>query len=305
MIQLDAHLGTPIFEQLLNQLRFQIASGRYKAQDRLPSTRALGLQLGISFHTVRKAYQVLEEEGYVKGRMGSGFVVLARKQGDKAAQMEEGATLMQQCLQQMLGLALPEDEIRFIFEEQLEELTMAHDVPKTVFIAPYEELATLGAAQLEKWLHQKVEALPFNHLKQAKDAAFILTPFASLRAVRERFPQHEVYGVAVHFNPDLLQEIAALLPSASLGVVSLYPDAIAYLLTALKQETGFSGSMLGVSLAQGQTDLNHVLETADLVAYTPACRRRLHTLLQGRRAMMIQPQITQESGLMVLAQLPH
>ena len=44
---------TPVHEQLVEQLRYLIASGHYQIDQPLPSTRVLAKQLSISFHTVR------------------------------------------------------------------------------------------------------------------------------------------------------------------------------------------------------------------------------------------------------------
>ena len=78
MIELDRDAPLPLAEQLVEAMRYEIASGRYRPGSGLPSTRVMGDQLGISFHTVRKAYQRLAEEGIVDVRRGGGYVVLRR-----------------------------------------------------------------------------------------------------------------------------------------------------------------------------------------------------------------------------------
>ena len=72
-LSLDPDSSQPVSTQLINQLRYLIATGHYKVNDPLPSTRTLGDQLDISFHTVRKAYQTLEEEGLLSSKVGSGY----------------------------------------------------------------------------------------------------------------------------------------------------------------------------------------------------------------------------------------
>lgn len=75
-IILDPDSGEPLVEQLRRQLLWQIASGQYKTNDRLPSVRNLAQQLSINMHTVRSAYQRLETDGLVRTRQGSGTRVL-------------------------------------------------------------------------------------------------------------------------------------------------------------------------------------------------------------------------------------
>ena len=76
MIQIDRSSGIPLHLQLVSRLRYLIVSGHIQTDHNLPTIRDLGQQLGISFHTVRKAYIELEDAGYVKSKHGSGFRVI-------------------------------------------------------------------------------------------------------------------------------------------------------------------------------------------------------------------------------------
>lgn len=60
------------YQQLENQLRDAIASGKIAGGSRVPSSRALAKQLGISRNTVLSAYQQLISEGYLQSQHGSG-----------------------------------------------------------------------------------------------------------------------------------------------------------------------------------------------------------------------------------------
>jgi GntR family transcriptional regulator/MocR family aminotransferase len=71
MIALDRTRG-PIAVQIQEQLRAAIRDGRLAAGERLPATRALADQLGISRGTVVEAYEQLVAEGYVESEVGSG-----------------------------------------------------------------------------------------------------------------------------------------------------------------------------------------------------------------------------------------
>lgn len=67
----------PIYEQLMEQIKGEIISGTLKADDPLPSVRGLSAQLRISALTVKKAYDRLEEEGFVVTIHGKGTYVAA------------------------------------------------------------------------------------------------------------------------------------------------------------------------------------------------------------------------------------
>jgi GntR family transcriptional regulator len=75
LILIDPHSGVPVYRQMIDQIRFQIASGLLEPGAELPSTRALSQQLGVNPMTVSKAYSLLEKEGIVERRPGLPLVV--------------------------------------------------------------------------------------------------------------------------------------------------------------------------------------------------------------------------------------
>lgn len=78
LVVVDPHSGKPVFRQIIEQIRFHVASGLLEAGDELPSTRSLSAELGINPMTVSKAFSQLEEEGVVERRPGLPLVVKAQ-----------------------------------------------------------------------------------------------------------------------------------------------------------------------------------------------------------------------------------
>lgn len=72
LLQLERGGNRPLHRQLYESLRNAILSGRLRTGTRLPPTRALAQELGISRNTVSKAYTQLLTEGYLESRVGSG-----------------------------------------------------------------------------------------------------------------------------------------------------------------------------------------------------------------------------------------
>ena len=64
--------GPPPTEQIRDQIRGLIATGKLGADHRLPSVRQLASDLDVAPGTVAKAYRALESEGLVTTRVGSG-----------------------------------------------------------------------------------------------------------------------------------------------------------------------------------------------------------------------------------------
>src|SRR4028119_2510855 len=70
-LSLDREVGVPLQNQIMQQLRSAILSGRPKPGTVIPSTRALARDIGVARQTVVAAYERLQMEGYLEGRAGS------------------------------------------------------------------------------------------------------------------------------------------------------------------------------------------------------------------------------------------
>src|SRR5712691_3004929 len=76
MILLDRTSIEPLHQQLYRQIRDELRSGSFSdGASRLPSSRALAADLGISRLTVNLAFSKLHAEGYLRSRIGSGTFV--------------------------------------------------------------------------------------------------------------------------------------------------------------------------------------------------------------------------------------
>jgi GntR family transcriptional regulator / MocR family aminotransferase len=75
-IPLDRHNEVPLYQQIETYLRKGILSGSLAADTRLPASRQLARDLGVNRITVENAYAVLETDGLIYSRMGSGTYVL-------------------------------------------------------------------------------------------------------------------------------------------------------------------------------------------------------------------------------------
>lgn len=67
--------GFPIYEQIKNQIKAQIVAGELKADEDLPGMRTLASDLKVSVITTKRAYNDLEQEGYIYSMPGKGSFV--------------------------------------------------------------------------------------------------------------------------------------------------------------------------------------------------------------------------------------
>ena len=72
MISLNYRDARPIYEQVKDGLRHLVVTGALQAGDKLPSVRALASSLVINPNTIQRAYESLEQEGYLYTVAGKG-----------------------------------------------------------------------------------------------------------------------------------------------------------------------------------------------------------------------------------------
>ena len=112
----------PVYEQLMDNIKQEIINGGIKEGEPLPSVRTLANELKISALTVKKAYDKLEEEGFIVTVHGKGSFVAATNMALAAEarkkSVEEAFAL---ATERARALGLSDDEIREILEIILNE----------------------------------------------------------------------------------------------------------------------------------------------------------------------------------------
>ena len=113
---IDYASGTPIYRQIIDQIRFGIASGQLKLGEQLPTVRALAVELKVNLNTVSKAYKELEIKNILTTQQGSGTFIC--QTGD-ILQADERANKLKEICTQFSAVALG---YGFTIEEMTEEL---------------------------------------------------------------------------------------------------------------------------------------------------------------------------------------
>ena len=72
---IDNASGRPVYQQIIDQIKRDIALGRLLKDEKLPTVRQLAAQLAINPNTIAKAYRQLEQEGIITTKPGAGAFV--------------------------------------------------------------------------------------------------------------------------------------------------------------------------------------------------------------------------------------
>ena len=121
-IDISLQDGVPIYRQIVNQVKYLIASGRLVAGEELPAIRTLAEQVLVTPNTIVKAYDALEAEGLIVKRQGAGTFVaeltsrLTRKEQRKILTQRADALLVEA------------NQMDFSFDEVMELLQSRHAI---------------------------------------------------------------------------------------------------------------------------------------------------------------------------------
>jgi len=72
---IDNASGRPVYQQIMDQIRRDIALGRLLKDEKLPTVRQLAAQLAINPNTIAKAYRQLEQQGIIVTKPGAGAFI--------------------------------------------------------------------------------------------------------------------------------------------------------------------------------------------------------------------------------------
>lgn len=110
---------SPIYLQIVEIIKKQIASGELKGGDKLPAVRELALSAGVNPNTMQKALAELERQGFLYTQRTAGRFV-SESVSQTSLRNEQAHELMQEFTENMIKLGFQKTEILKLYEEYLE-----------------------------------------------------------------------------------------------------------------------------------------------------------------------------------------
>ena len=194
LVTLDREAATPLRAQLEDAVRAAVRAGRLTAGERLPSTRMLAADLGLSRGVVQECYEQLQAEGYLVSRTGAGTTVAA-------------------------GAGLPPDAERE--SERPAPATRRVDSPRVV--ADFESgVPDLASAPRTDWAWAVQEVC-----RHAPNAAFDYGDPLGSRTLRETLAAYLRRVRAVDADADQVLVCNGMAQGLSLVLQAVRPDVVA------------------------------------------------------------------------------
>ncbi len=120
---LNHHSGEPIYRQIVEQVKFAVASGGLREGSLLPSIRALATELSVNPRTIIKAYEELQAAGLVVMRHGQGVFIASTRPAAPASDRKKALTDMaRRLIAEADRLGASHQEIKDTIDQVIKEL---------------------------------------------------------------------------------------------------------------------------------------------------------------------------------------
>jgi len=121
LFAIDPRSGVPIYLQLTDQLKRAVAVGALTPGERLPTVKALAMQLTLNPNTIAKVYRDLEREGIIETSPGRGSFVTGNGTVDKTriVASEVAQRAVREAVREARALGVPRAELRRIVAAEI------------------------------------------------------------------------------------------------------------------------------------------------------------------------------------------
>jgi len=113
----------PIYRQIIDQIRYQVAAGVLKEGDKVPSVRELATRLAVNQNTILKVYNELCRQNVLKIERGDGTYVSSGKQTIGAAEKRKAVTnVLREAAVLAVQLDLPIDQAGELLRKEYDDI---------------------------------------------------------------------------------------------------------------------------------------------------------------------------------------
>lgn len=289
-------------KHIADRIRLMIATKQFQVGETLPSTRQLGQQLESSFHTVRKAYHILADEGLIRGERGKGFIVERQNTNlDKADRLEVGAEKIRKLLEELIGYGLDESELDELFQEQLSFMDWPDRIETCASIGETNELGKMIAEAVKREVGVRSRVLNDDQYNETVKYDALFVPIQLVNKFRGFAEKGRLLPIVYSIDPDTLLSIVDRAAIETIGLVTAEDETIPKIIDELKVSIKFGGSFVA-GATYGKSLPLFVRET-DLILYTAQSARLVEEKIPERKRIKLEYQISPKSADTIRAEL--
>lgn len=289
-------------KHIADRIRLMIATKQFQVGELLPSTRELGQQLEASFHTVRKAYHILADEGLIVGEQGRGFTVKNQTPLlDKSARLEVGSEKVQLLVEELVGYGLDESEIELLFQEQLGFMEWPDRIQNSASVGENHELGHMLSDAIKRQVGVKSDVIDITEYESAARYDALFVPIHLISHFRSLRDSLLVLPIVYDYDPDILLSMADRAAIDTIGLVTRSEESIPKIIEELKRSIHFEGSFVAGTIYGKSLPL--FVRESELIIYTPESARLVEQKVPERSRLRLQYLLSEKSSEMIRAEL--
>ena len=124
IFKIDPSSPKPVYQQIIDQVKYAVAAGRLKEGDRLGSIRDVAVQTRVNRNTVARAYMDLEREGIIRSKTGQGSFISDGPDVSRSRAKRILSDLIDDILVQAHHFRLSGEDVLNLFRERLDKLRL-------------------------------------------------------------------------------------------------------------------------------------------------------------------------------------
>lgn len=118
-MQLDFNSSTPIYLQMVEEVKKALVRGELSPGDKIPSHKERAQLSKVNPNTVQRAYQEMEREGLTETLRGQGTFIRKDPELLKTIRTQMALAAVQKFIEEMQSLGIDQEETKVLFHEQL------------------------------------------------------------------------------------------------------------------------------------------------------------------------------------------
>jgi DNA-binding transcriptional regulator YhcF (GntR family) len=279
----DKSSKIPLYLQMKDLIQYYISTGTFRESQQLPTISELAKQVGITFETVRKAYNELERDGLIESTRGRGTFVSGHGRKRTSAvphkTMEpELAQSLKLTVKQLLEQGNDASKLTRLFQKTLREAIAEQPRQMIIFTECNQLQVRTISETLAESLRVEIKPVLLDKLKdeirrswqRAIEPSAVVTTGFHLKEVRQllsdtRIP---VDFVITRMSPQTRRALDAFDKSARFGFVCRDEQSVPFYKDLLKSELDLRSDLTSCTLADPRT-LQSLLGSLDVLLVSP------------------------------------
>lgn len=228
LFQINAQLGIPIYQQLVDQIRAAVKKGVLVAGQQLPTVQELANELSLAKGTIKRAYDELEREGLLEKIQGRGTFI-RRQPGQSGSRKELAMAAIDAMLDSLEGMGFSSTEIEIFLTLKQRERSEDQSAIRVAVVESTTENLSRMAQQLRGFqgvdvhscLAESVRAYPYN-LDETAD--LIVTTAQHAQFLEAMLPEPEkLLRVALRPGEQMVSALVRLKAAKRIAVFGSSP----------------------------------------------------------------------------------